>query len=80
MPRRRLAATDLPGWPRLLPAALAAAYIGVSASTLAGLGVQPVAIGRRRLYDRLDLDRLVDSAKGGVQPRRALDTAIEALG
>lgn len=43
--------------PRLLGAAEAAAYLGVSASTLRGLPIPRRVLGGRRLFDRLDLDR-----------------------
>ncbi|MGC9448916.1 helix-turn-helix domain-containing protein [Cereibacter sphaeroides] len=42
--------------PRLLGAAEAAAYLGVSATTLRGLELPRRVLGGRRLYDRLDLD------------------------
>ncbi|MGP3699170.1 helix-turn-helix domain-containing protein [Rhodobacter sp. NSM] len=42
--------------PRLLGAAEAAAYLGISATTLRGLDLPRRILGGRRLYDRLDLD------------------------
>lgn len=43
--------------PRLLPAAEAAAYLGVSVTTLRGLAIPRRVMGGLRLFDRLDLDR-----------------------
>lgn len=42
--------------PRLLPAPEAAAYLGVSQTTLRGLGLPRKILGGKRLYDRLALD------------------------
>lgn len=42
--------------PRLLPVAEAAAYLGISASTLRSLPIPRRVLGGRRVYDRLDLD------------------------
>jgi len=42
--------------PRLLPAPQAAAYLGVSPTTLRGLAIPRRVLGGKRLYDRLDLD------------------------
>jgi len=42
--------------PRLLPAPAAAAYLGVSPTTLRGLSIPRRMLGGKRLYDRLDLD------------------------
>ncbi len=43
--------------PRLLGASEAAAYLGVSASTLRSLSIPRRILGGRRLFDRIDLDR-----------------------
>jgi hypothetical protein len=49
--------TDLPPFPpRLLPAPVAAAYLGVSESTLRTLGIPRRMLRGKRLYDRLTLD------------------------
>jgi hypothetical protein len=61
----------LPDWPRLMGAELAAAYVGISENTLREHGPQPKAIGRRRLWDRADLDRWADALGG--QPLEAAD-------
>lgn len=42
--------------PRLLPTPLAAAYLGVSETTLRGLDLPRKILGGKRLYDRLALD------------------------
>lgn len=56
--------------PRLLPAAQAAHYIGVSVSTLRNLPIPRRELGGKRLYDRLDLDAFAS----------ALPTEGETLG
>lgn len=53
--------------PRLLSQQQAAAYCGVSVGMFKDrITIAPVALGRRRLYDREDLDRFIDSLKGGA--------------
>lgn len=47
--------------PRLMPAPQAAHYLGVSASTLRGLGLPRRELGTKRLYDRRDLDAYADA-------------------
>jgi hypothetical protein len=54
----------LPDWPRLMGAELAAAYVGISENTLREHGPQAKSIGRRRLWDRTDLDRWADALGG----------------
>lgn len=49
--------------PRLMPAPLAAHYIGVSESTLRALGLRRRELGGKRLYDKADLDRFADSLR-----------------
>lgn len=46
--------------PRLLSAPRAAAYLGVSATTLRGLPIPRRQLGGRRLYDIRDLDAYAD--------------------
>ena len=46
--------------PRLLPAPVAARYIGVSETTLRGLPIPRRVLGAKRLYDRYDLDAYAD--------------------
>lgn len=54
--------------PRLLGAAEAAAYLGVSASTLRNLAIPRRILGGRRLFDRLDLDRYASDLPYDGQP------------
>jgi excisionase family DNA binding protein len=53
--------------PRLLPPASAAKYLGVEKSTfyvtLPTMGLRPVRMGKRDLYDIRDLDAWVDRQK-----------------
>lgn len=67
----RLSASDLPGWPRLLPRDQAAAYSGLSpnafdAEVAAGTfpGPYPLQVTRRSLWDRKALDAAMDRAAG----------------
>ncbi len=73
--------TPLPYWPRLLGAELAARYVGVSRSSfLARVGKtwpRPKRIGRRVLFDRVELDKAVDDLDGEVA--RSGDPLMEAL-
>ena len=66
----------LPDWPRLMAAPLAAAYVGLSENTLRAVGPKPREIGRRRLYDRIDLDRWADRLGG--QPLTVAEQRAEA--
>lgn len=52
---------DLTFAPRLLAAPKAAAYLGISETTLRGLNLPRRILGTRRLYDRLMLDEYADS-------------------
>lgn len=47
--------------PRLMPAPVAAAYLGVSETTLRGLDLPRKMLGAKRLYERADLDAYADS-------------------
>jgi hypothetical protein len=47
--------------PRLLPAAEAAHYLGVSETTLRNLSLPRRMLGAKRLYDRLTLDEYASS-------------------
>ena len=66
--RRSIIEKTLPNWPRLLNADEAASYVGVSKTTfLKGVGtLWPLSIhyGRRKLYDRKELDKHVDQLSG----------------
>lgn len=70
-PRR----TILPEWPRLMSIEQAAAYIGLSPTTLRERGPEPKRVGSRVLYDRKDLDRWADRL--GDQPLDAADEEKE---
>lgn len=56
--------------PRLLPAAMAAPYIGVSETTLRNLKIPRKKLGGKRLYEIADLDAFVNSLpyEDGYQP------------
>jgi Fe-S cluster biosynthesis and repair protein YggX len=55
---------------------LASAYLGLSATTLRAKGPSPKEYGKRRLYDRLDLDRWADRLGG--QPLTVQEQKHEA--
>lgn len=59
--RLPLARAELPDWPRLMREAMAAAYLGISASMLREHGPESKHLGRCALWDRHDLDRWADS-------------------
>jgi hypothetical protein len=67
---------DLPNWPRLMGVDLASAYLGLSATTLRAKGPAPKEYGKRRLYDRIDLDRWADRLGG--QPLTVPEQQAEA--
>lgn len=54
----------LPDWPRLMREAMAAAYVGISASMLRAHGPKPKKIGGCAVWDRHDLDRWADALGG----------------
>jgi hypothetical protein len=66
----------LPDWPRLMGEDMAAAYVSLSATTLRERGPEPRRLGKRRLYDRNDLDRWADRLGG--QPLIAVEQRQEA--
>ncbi|KPU84295.1 hypothetical protein JI58_04725 [Marinosulfonomonas sp. PRT-SC04] len=47
--------------PRLMPAPVAAHYLGVSESMLRTLGIPRRELGAKRVYDKADLDALADN-------------------
>lgn len=51
-------------WPRLMGEATAAEYLSISTTTLRERGPQPKHLGRRTLWDILDLDRWADALDG----------------
>lgn len=70
----------LPDWPRLMGEDMAARYVSLSATTLRKEGPCPRRIGRRKLYDRMDLDRWADRLGGQpltVQEQRQEASEIE---
>ena len=58
------AARQMPHWPRLMGADLAALYLGIGKTTLSQKGPAPKSNGRRKLYDIQDLDRWADALDG----------------
>ncbi|MCU0909776.1 MAG: DNA-binding protein [Rhodobacteraceae bacterium] len=55
--------------PRLLPAPAAAHYLGVSETTLRGLGIPRRRLEGKRVYDIADLDLYADSLPYEVEGR-----------
>ena len=49
--------------PRCLSREQAARYLGIGRTLLARIGPPPIRLGRRRVYDRVDLDRWLDETK-----------------
>jgi len=56
-----MARVELTFQPRLLAGPEAARYIGISEANLRTLGLPRRILGKRRLYDRYDLDAFVNS-------------------
>ncbi len=69
----------LPNWPRLMGATLAAAYFGVCPATFRTIGIRPVRIGRRVLWDRNDLDGFIDNMTGGPVTARSAGASVKAM-
>lgn len=67
---------SLPDWPRLMREDQAAAYLSIGATTLREKGPAPRELGRRRLWDRHDLDRWADRLGG--QPLTVAEQRREA--
>lgn len=73
------------GQPILLPGLLtesgAAAYLGISPSKLRELGLPRRQLGRRRLYDRRDLENYIDSlpyeAEDEAKDEKQCDAAFD---
>jgi hypothetical protein len=66
----------LPDWPRLMSEPVAAKYLSIGTTTLREHGPAPKRQGKRRLYDRRDLDRWADRLGG--QPLDAREQQEEA--
>jgi hypothetical protein len=49
---------------RCLSGGQAADYLGIGATLFDRIGPAPIALGRRRVYDRIDLDTWLDEHKG----------------
>ena len=64
---------DISYQPRLMPAPEAARYIGVSETTLRGLGLPRRVLGKRRLYDRYDLEAFVNAMSYDAEDASAAD-------
>lgn len=66
-----MARPSLPNWPRLMGEAMAADYLSICATSLRERGPDPKRFGRRRLYDRHDLDRWADRLGGQPMDEKA---------
>lgn len=67
--------------PRLMGESAAAAYLGVSATTLRALGLPRKKCGERRfLYDRFDLDAYADDLPYEDRHQKARRECDEAFG
>ena len=64
--------------PALLPAPQAAHYLGVSESTLHTLDIPRRVLGRKRLYDRRDLDQFIASLPYEGQEANSCDDLFGA--
>lgn len=64
---------------RLFSSEFAAAYLGISVGTLRGIGVPPVKIRGKLLYDRKLLDRWCDEKSGLCEPVCNDDKWLEKL-
>ena len=56
--------------PRCLSKSQAAAYLGIGVTLLTALGVPSIRLGRRCLYDRLDLDAWLEDYKQRGRARK----------
>lgn len=63
-------------WPRLMSETDAAEFLSIGKTMLREHGPRPKELGRRRLYDRLDLERWADRLGG--QPLDKQETEDEA--
>lgn len=73
--RLPLQRAELPDWPRLMREAMAAAYLGISASMLREHGPASKHLGRCALWDRHDLDRWADALGTTTVDAQPLDRA-----
>lgn len=58
---------------------VAAAYVSLSPNTLRTLGLKPRRVGRRKLYDRHDLDRWADMVGGQPLDERQQEAEAERV-
>ena len=68
----------LPKWPRLMGEELAARYLSIGEKLLRERGPKPRKVGRRTLYDRLDLDRWADQLCDQPLPTDPVDILKES--
>ena len=77
------ASSDAQGAPLQLPEARclttdqAAAYLGIGATLLGELGVPCVKLGRRNVYDRVDLDLWLDEHKRRGRARKEFSWPVK---
>lgn len=71
----RLPPHVLPGWPRLMRADMAAAYLGMGSGTLSSLEIPRVKAKSIMLYDRYTLDEFANSLS-----RRIIESDDELVG
>ena len=69
----------LPNWPRLMGVSLAAAYFGICPARFRMIGIRPMRIGRRVLWDRNDLDRFIDEMAGRPATARSAAASVKAM-
>lgn len=74
-----MARVDLTYAPRLLPTPAAAAYLGVSETTLRGLDIPRKVLGGKRLYDRLALDEYASGLPTEGQSESEVNSCDEIL-
>lgn len=63
---RRLELTQLPTWPRLMSLSTAAAYCDMSEPHFKKhFQIIPIQFGKRNLYDKSDIDNILNGSKPG---------------
>jgi hypothetical protein len=68
----------MPDWPRLLSRVQAAEYAGLSPNTFdQHIKVEPIRLGKRVLFDRLQLDRFIDTLSGVRRSREGWASRCE---
>lgn len=62
---KKLPLSDLPSWPRLMSLPQAAAYCGMSEPHFKNhLNVTPKRFGERKLYDKTEIDNILNGSIG----------------